>query len=87
MSRGTAFGFELKPDLLHHSVGELQTAQELLELQELFSGKLDIFLRKDGGFLIIISTLVPLEDKNDVLCELCESFNLTPTLLNLGKLI
>jgi hypothetical protein len=86
MSRGTICGFDLKPEMLHSSVSELQTAHELLELQELYSGKLDIFLRKGGGFLVALSNLVLPDEVNDMLCELCEALIMNPTLLNLSEL-
>ena len=86
MSRGTICGFDLKPETLHSSVSELQTAHELLELQGLYSGKLDIFLRKGGGFLVALSNLVLPDEENDMLSELCDMLIMTPTMLNLCEL-
>jgi hypothetical protein len=86
MSRGTVFGFELQPCAFHSSVSEMQTALELQELQDSYSGKLDIFLRKGGGFLVALSTLVVPDEVNDMLAELCEALIMSPKLLNLGIL-
>ena len=86
MSPVTICGFDLKPETLHPSVSELQTAHELLELQELYSGKLDIFLRNGGGFLVALSNLVLPDEVNDMLCKLCEALIMNPTLLNLSEL-